>query len=303
MRRATASFLFVLLSGLPAQAQAILFRETFNVAPGTGQALQGGEPLAFPASWARENRDGIRYGNSGSSIFSALDVVAWMLFPDSYVGTPVDTVAVSTSWTDPAGGTVDDWMITPGIRTGSAAMALWKATVFDPGYPDGYEVWVSNTTQTAAGCLAGTRIYRVAATAVDSLQLQTYSAALPPAALNTTAYVCFRNHNTDLYLLAIDDVTVAGTLPTATEDDAALRGFDVRAFAQAGRLHVRLDMNAPLPVRVDVVNVLGQRVAVLHDGLYEGGVLALDRSLPAGTYYVRASTATGSKTVSVPLGR
>lgn len=304
MRRVTALLLFVLLSGLPAQAQTVRFKETFNVGAGRGQALQGNEPLAFPTGWARENLDRIPYGNPTSVLFRPLDIVAWMLLVDQYAGTSIDTVAISTSWTNPSGGTVDDWMITPGIRTGSAATASWKAYALDPDFPDGYEVWVSNTTQTSAGCLAGTRIYQIGAAPLDTLQAQTFSAPLPAAALNTTAFVCFRNHNTDVYLLAIDDVTVTGTTPTASEDDAvAQRGFDVRAFAQAGRLHVRLAMGAPLPVRVEVVNVLGQRVAVLHDGPFSGGDLVLDRALPTGTYYVRASTATGSKTLSVPLGR
>lgn len=283
----------------------MLFRETFSAPPTTGQPAQGGEPLLFPTGWVRENKDGVRYGaTSTTTALRALDVVAWMRLPVQWGNAPIDTVAISTSWTNPSNRTVDDWMISPAIQTGATATASWKAYALDPEYSDGYEVWVSTTTQTSAGCLAGTRIFQINAAPLDTLEQETPSAAFPQAALKQAAtYLCFRNNNTDLYLLAVDDVTVTGPSPVSNEEEAARRGFDVRAFVQNGRLHARLDVQATEPVRVELYNALGQRVALLHDGPFAGGDLVLDALPAAGVYYLHASGARGAKTVSVLVTR
>lgn len=62
---------------------------------------------------------------------------------------------------------------------------------------------------------------------------------------------------------------------------------------------LQLHLNRSQPVRIDVFDVLGRRVAVLHDGTLPAGAhdLTLDvRALPRGVYFVRARGAEAQAT-------
>jgi hypothetical protein len=67
-----------------------------------------------------------------------------------------------------------------------------------------------------------------------------------------------------------------------------------------GELRFALDPAEPGAARVELVDLAGRRLAVLHDGVgaaaFEGraDLRALGRALPAGVYFVRAVTAAGS---------
>ncbi len=72
----------------------------------------------------------------------------------------------------------------------------------------------------------------------------------------------------------------------------------------SGTAKLTLALSAPQPVRVEVLDALGRRVVLLHDGVLGAGLhlLTLDAAaLPAGLYHVRAigSGANASQTVIV----
>lgn len=86
--------------------------------------------------------------------------------------------------------------------------------------------------------------------------------------------------------------------PTATEEPVDSRRSSLVVYPNpAGNAAtVELDLRTSQRVSIDVVDVLGRVVAVLHDGLLAAGAhsfsLSMER-LPAGVYVVRAETASG----------
>ena len=96
-----------------------------------------------------------------------------------------------------------------------------------------------------------------------------------------------------------------GTVGTAPEPEAraTLRVYPNPA---AGRFEVTFGTGAPSHVRVEVLDALGRRVALLADGAHAGAshTVTWDAApLPAGTYLVRLTTATGTETQRLTLVR
>jgi len=107
--------------------------------------------------------------------------------------------------------------------------------------------------------------------------------------------------NRGLFVLRPTGLTVSGE-PDTTATTAAMEAFP-NPFA--GRVSVQLTLQAAEPVRVEVLDVLGRRVALLHDGPLPAGraePMTLDgHDLPPGVYVVRATGA--SFTLARPLTR
>ncbi len=80
---------------------------------------------------------------------------------------------------------------------------------------------------------------------------------------------------------------------TGTEDTAPADAFVLDALAPnpaTTQTALRLHLGTPQRVRIDVFDVLGRRVATLHDGLLTAGVHPFDldvRALPGGIYFAR----------------
>ncbi len=182
--------------GLP--GRAVAFSEDF----------QGG---VMPAGWVVIDNDG-NVVNPNISQFTE----AWIV--DGDFDNLTDFVAMSTSWYSPA-GTSDDWLITPDIVVGADQQLSWRAEAQDAGFPDGYNVYVSTTGQTIAGCQANPTLFSIAeengAVWTDrSVSLAAYS--------GQTVNICFQNDTTDRFVLMIDDVVVDGFSFDATVSSADL---------------------------------------------------------------------------------
>ncbi len=191
------------LSGLirsgPDPARASVFSEDFQ-----------GEVM--PAGWMLIDNDGLTPHADLPLSFTE----AWIVAED-----PRDVgnfVAMSTSWYDPA-ATADDWMITPDIPLVGGTKLTWRGEALDPVYPDGYNVYVSTTGQSMAGCVANPTLFSIAA---ESGAEWTDREASLSGYSGETVNICFQNNSPDQYILMIDDISVVEIL----NYDAAVVGAD-----------------------------------------------------------------------------
>lgn len=107
----------------------------------------------------------------------------------------------------------------------------------------------------------------------------------------------------DAFLARYATAAVAAE-PAAPEAAAALSAPHPNPFRQAARLTLTLD--APQHVTVEVLDMLGRRITVLHEGVAPASdlPLALDAAgLPAGLYVVRATGETFTATQRVTVVR
>ena len=253
----------------------VLFFEDF-------QTQDNPQAPLLPAGWVVVDVDGNTV-NSSVSIFTE----AWIAFNAG----DNNFAAASTSWYTPAGSS-DDWLITPAININSGSLLRWKGLAPDASYPDGYEVYISDTTQDVAGCSANAPVLTVAA------ELQVFTEREVNLGVagynNTTVYVCFRNNSFDKYILEIDDVTVLDVL----SDDVAIDSVTVPEYTQ---YPVFLNTyNIPLGVAItnngynsqnNINAVANINVDLVFDGFaqaVEPGPLALGESvlIDIGTYPV-----------------
>lgn len=154
----------------------------------------------IPGTWTIIDNDGLPVHANVSQFTSA-----WIGAED--FDNAGDTVAMSTSWYDPA-GTSDDWLISPSIALTTNNTLAWQEEAQDAAYPDGYEVRISTTTPTIAGFMANPALLTVAAASgavwlpqsVD-LQAAGYS--------NQNVYLAWRNNSTDQFVLMIDDIVIS----------------------------------------------------------------------------------------------
>lgn len=115
-----------------------------------------------------------------------------------------DSVLVSTSYyTSPA--TADDWVITPSFTVGSTAFVLkWDEYAYDPSYPDGYEVRVSTTGSNISDF--STVLYSTSAASATAYTSKFVSLG---AYNGQTIRIAFRNNSHDMFVLAIDNISVS----------------------------------------------------------------------------------------------
>lgn len=109
--------------------------------------------------------------------------------------------------------------------------------------------------------------------------------------------------------LFILDVDVPGVSVAADAPDAVPEGFSLSpAYPNPFNPTATIEVTVPAPQRITVAayDVLGRRVATLHEGALPAGVhpFTFDASgLPSGTYVVRATGATGQQTRTVTLAK
>lgn len=140
----------------------------------------------------------------------------WIIVADPIGST--DSVAAATSFfTEP--GKANRWLISPPIALGAFGNIIsWNARSFDPSYPDGYRVLVSNTTNELS-----------AFTDTISLILQEYeewttrSVNLSDSGyVNETIYVAFILDSYDKFKLYLDSITMVIDDPVGLNEELAL---------------------------------------------------------------------------------
>lgn len=148
-----------------------------------------------------------------------------------------DTFMVSTSWLDTV-LTVDRWAITPLVSgIGANAVLTWRAKSPDAYFPDGYEVYATNSTSAMTGqdLAATTRLFSIAdgntAGAGERNTWTRRSVNLSANNLGPNLRFAFRNNSKSMYQLWIDDIAVIN-LPHAT--DAAMQEIVTSKYVLVG---------------------------------------------------------------------
>lgn len=153
----------------------------------------------MPAGWALFNVDGLTPNGIVSYVTDA-----WVV-TGNFEGVGEFSMK-STSWYEPV-GQADDWVITTQITLPVHAELSWRAIAPDSGFRDGYEIYVSTSTQDIAGCTANPMVFSIDQEEVAytprsvSLSSQGYVA-------NQNIYLCFRNNTNDRFMVMIDDIKV-----------------------------------------------------------------------------------------------
>lgn len=186
----------------------------------------------------------------GNVINTAVATVVKNAWSAALASGSTDSSAMSTSWYTPM-GTSDDWMITDSIIIPDSATAVflsWDAEAIDPAYRDGYEVYISNTTQTIAGAQANPILFSTLAENADittrKVDISSYK--------GDTVFVAFRNNSTDMFLLSVDNIKVYRPSPydvAISENTVTLTGLSEYSRIPSRHLAV-----APAPVKVKVLN-------------------------------------------------
>lgn len=134
------------------QAQ-IIFQEDFDGI--SGPVSGGAGTYSFPSGWSLFNLDGLTPASSVAYINDA-----WERRED-FNFNPADSCAISTSWYTPS-GVSGDWMFTPAIGPLPAGSVLkWSAVIYDPLYPDGYEVRIMTVASNTGNLLTSTVLFAV----------------------------------------------------------------------------------------------------------------------------------------------
>lgn len=217
----------------------------------------------------------------------------WQPFPTSYAARVTSEGAAWTAEFGPGTGTsveVDEDGYA--FVAGTLARSLLETDAVLHVYgPDGDEVWSAELEAREAHPGGGPLLVLSGDNAYVAL---TERASNPQAGYwGWTAYAT-------VALWQID----SSSLPVGDEPDAPI--FPDRLHIKSvspnpvrGNAVVSLGVAEPGPVRVEVYDVLGRRVAVLHDGWLEGGthVLALRTGgLASGPYVIRAASSNGATT-------
>ncbi len=173
----------------------------------------------MPSGFVLVNNDGKTPASSVSYVNQA-----WVVRNESSSNT--NKVAVSTSWYNPAGAS-DDWMITPQITLTSNNLLKWRARAVDSSYPDGYQVLLSPTGDTALASFTVTLFSTNGENAswIDrGASLSTYA--------GQTVRIAFRNNSNDMFLLQVDDIQVI----EAPQFDAGITKINNYRYYQQGSI-------------------------------------------------------------------
>ncbi len=184
--------LFTLLIALVFTSKA-QFSENFNA------VADGG----MPTGWTLFNVDGLTV-NSATAVNWVTN--AWVCYAKAGLAI-TSKCAWSTSWYSSA-GTSNDWMWTPAITVPASNPVLsYLVAAQDPSYPDGYEVRISTVAPTSGNLMSST-VLLTATAAETSATTKFISLA---AYAGQTVYIAWRNNSVDMFLLAVDDVSVQST--------------------------------------------------------------------------------------------
>ena len=156
------------------------------------------ESQAMPAGWLLFNVDGLTPNGSVSQFTDA-----WIVAENFEVSGTYNMQ--STSWYFPV-GQADDWVVTSMVSLPAFPTLSWDAEAQDPAFPDGYEVYISTTTQDVAGCSANPPVFAVAAEASQFVHHELMLWTLGYA--NQDVYICYRNNSTDQFIIQIDNIEV-----------------------------------------------------------------------------------------------
>ena len=232
-----------------------LFLEDFQtfIDPGTGEPVLrcngggGAGTYPFPDGWLLRNVD-----NRTPDAQVAYVNAAWEVREDFNSGDSTACVAFSTSWYVPA-GVANDWMWTPliGPLPAGTTRLSWRASIYDPSFPDGYEVRVMTSglgPPTGGTGVIGNQV--TSSTVVFSIAAEQQSWITRSVDLSAYAgqsvWIGFRNNSNDKFLLVIDDILVE----TVVEFDPRLVSLDAPPTQGYAKLPAPLALGFDLEAQV-----------------------------------------------------
>ena len=189
MRKFSIAVLFILVITTATNAQLVMYSQTFE---DTASLFQDYVLANF------DKADPI------GTDWDTLKSVPWFV---STVGAAGNHAAIATS--DYLGDTVaNDWFVTPAIRIGKSSILSWKNLSLTSGKTDTYQVYISTTEQSVAGCLFNGAAGNY--TSANSQAFQTNTLDLATAGYaNQTVFIGFRlNTKSGGDKIAIDDILV-----------------------------------------------------------------------------------------------
>lgn len=134
MRTVSIAILFILISFSAVKAQQVIYFQSFE------------DTSSLFHEYVLANYD------NGIPAGTGWDTLADVAFYVDTVDVSGNRAAIGTSDYDPA-VTANDWLITPGIRLGKASKLEWQTASLSAPKTDMYEVYVSTSEQSTAGCL------------------------------------------------------------------------------------------------------------------------------------------------------
>ncbi len=189
MRKISIALLFILTSFVAANAQQVIYSQTFE------------DTASLFQDYVLKNLD---KGIPANAAYDTLASVPWFV---STAGVAGNHAAIATSDYNPAKA-ADDWFITPAIRIGEASKLSWKSLSLTSGKTDTYQVFISTTEQSVSGCLfngAAGSYSSSNTTAFESNSLDLAAAGYA----NQNVFIGFRlNTQSGGDKLAIDDLKV-----------------------------------------------------------------------------------------------
>lgn len=189
MRKFTIAVLFILSITVAANAQQVMYSQTFE---DTANLFQDYVLANF------DKADPI------GTDWDTLRSVPWFV---STAGVSGNHAAIATS-NYLADTAANDWFVTPAIRIGNSSVLTWKSLSLTSGKTDTYQVYISTTEQSVAGCLFNGAAGNYTSDNSDAFKTNTLDLAAAGYA-NQTVYIGFRlNTKSGGDKLAIDDLLV-----------------------------------------------------------------------------------------------
>ena len=189
MRKFSIVILFILASTVAAKAQQVIYHQTFE------------DTAHFFQDYVLANID---KADPIGTEWDTLRSVPWFV---NTAGDAGNHAAIATS--NYLGDTVaNDWFVTPAIRIGAASSLSWKNLELTSGKTDTYQVYISTTEQSVAGCLFNGTAGNYSSSNSNAFTTNTLDLANAGYA-DQVIFVGFRlNTKSGGDKIAIDDITV-----------------------------------------------------------------------------------------------
>ncbi len=215
------SLTFALLVGFGAKAQLNEAFDNVTVSStpwGTGTQLIGG----MPPGWTQYSLDG---KTVNSNIASAFGNNGWVTIALQVSAGVYDTMAMSTSYYDPAGQS-NDWLISPQVTvpSGSGQYLIWTAASLNPDYLESYDVYVGTSASPSSFTTKiGSFPSEPSTFTSHALNISAYA--------GQSVYFAFVNVSNDMFLLALDDIKIE----TLNQPDLGLARLGANRIQKAGQ--------------------------------------------------------------------
>jgi hypothetical protein len=189
MRKFSIAILFILASTVAVKAQQVIYQQSFE---DNARLLQ---------NYVLANID---KADPIGTEWDTLQTVPWFVSTAGYAGNHA-VIATSNYLGDTA---ANDWFVTPAIRIGAASILSWKNLELTSGKTDTYQVYISTTEQSVAGCLFNGIAGNYSSSNSNAFATNTLDLANAGYA-NQVIFVGFRlNTKSGGDKIAVDDITV-----------------------------------------------------------------------------------------------